>query len=419
MDKQSKALLVGVYLQKDDQELCLEHLKELQNLAESFGIVESKIEAIFLRKFEASTYLTKGKLAELKQNLGSLDLVIFDDEILPSQQRNLEKELAVKVIDRTELILEVFAAHAQTKEAKIQIELAKVNYLFPRLKRLWTHLERQAGGGSGGMFLKGMGEKQIEVDKRLLKQRRRSLELELKEVRAHRKTQRSERVRRNIPSFAIIGYTNVGKSTLLNALTDAGVLAEDKLFATLDTSTRKFLLPNQQEILLVDTVGFIRKIPHTLVEAFKSTLEEAIETDILLHLIDLSHPMALEQAQSTMEVLKELGAEDKPIITVLNKYDVCQDLSLIDRFRVMYPRTVKISALEKQGFDELFHLMMDELAKRRQEVTLRIPQSRYDIVSQMMQSANILYQDFEENDVVMRVEVPKERLSKLEEFIQH
>lgn len=414
----SKALLVGVYLQKDELKLCQEHLNELEYLANSYGITDCIKEAVFLRKFEASTFLTKGKLEEIKESSKQRDLVIFDDEILASQQRNLEKELGVKVLDRTELILEVFAAHAQTREAKIQIELAKVNYLFPRLKKLWTHLERQAGGGSGGMFVKGMGEKQIEVDKRLLQQRRLRLERELKEVRSHRDIQRRERFRKNVPSFAIIGYTNAGKSTLLNALTDAGVLTEDRLFATLDTCTRKFLLPNSQEILLVDTVGFIRKISHTLVEAFKSTLEEAVETDILLHLIDISHPMAIEQAQSTIDVLKELGAENKPIITVLNKLDACTDRSLLDRFRIMFPRTVKISALQREGFDDLFTLMMDELSKRRKEVTLRIPQSRYDIVSQMMQTANILYQDFEGNDVVLRAEVPKEKLSKLEEFIQ-
>ena len=223
----------------------------------------------------------------------------------PYQQRNLEQAFKKPVMDRTELIIEVFAQRAQTIEARLQIELAKIRYQLPRLKRLWTHLSRQVAGGGG--FTKGAGEKQIELDRRMLRQRVTRLQKEIEEVRAVRATQRASRIRTGIPTFAIVGYTNAGKSTLLKSLTQAEVLVEDKLFATLDTTTRKFKLPSNQEILLIDTVGFIQKIPHTLIAAFKSTLEEAIHTDVLLHLIDASSPQALEQAKATNEVLKELG----------------------------------------------------------------------------------------------------------------
>lgn len=417
--KRSRALLIGVYLDKEGEKSCIEHLDELQRLADTYGVETLEKVPIFLRKFEASTYLTKGKLEEAAALAkgSEVDLILFDDEIQPSQQRNLEKIFGKTVMDRTELILEVFAQRAQTKEAKLQIELAKVRYQFPRLKRLWTHLERQAGGGSGGQFLKGMGEKQIEVDRRLLDKRLRRLEKDLKEVKAHRQTQRLERVRKGVPTFAIVGYTNAGKSTLLNALTEAGVLSEDKLFATLDTTTRKYMLPNKQEVLLVDTVGFIRKIPHTLVAAFKSTLEEAVHTDILLHLVDVSHPCAEEQAQATYEVLKSLGAEEKPIITVLNKVDACENFSIVDRMRIKYPPAVKISALQKQGFEELVEAMLFELNKRGQTVRLRIPQSRYEVVSEVMRQGNVTHQCYDDNDVLMTADLPFEALGRLHPFI--
>lgn len=415
----SKVLLIGVYTDKDKKEICEEHLEELERLAETYGFITLEKVPVFLRKFEASTFLTKGKLEEIQAlaRAHDADIIIFDDEIQASQQRNLEEAFERTVMDRTEVILEVFGQRAQTKEAQLQIKLAKVRYQFPRLKRLWTHLERQAGGGSGGVFLKGMGEKQIEVDRRLLNSEARKLERALKEVKVHRETQRQDRIRTGIPTFAIIGYTNAGKSTLLNALTEAEVLVEDKLFATLDTTTRKFTLPNKQDILLVDTVGFIRKLPHTLVAAFRSTLEEAVQTDILLHLIDVSHPMALEQVEATEEVLKELKASDKPIITVFNKIDKCENRSIIDRLRIKYPRTVQISALNGDGFDDLLDLMVEELSKSRQVVKLRVPQSKYDVVSEVMRDGRVINQDYEENDVLMTVEMSSDLKGRVEQFI--
>ncbi|WP_042279703.1 GTPase HflX [Candidatus Protochlamydia sp. R18] len=410
-EKNQKALLISVYQGNKQLRLCEEHLEELALLAYTFGIEVAKKEPCSLRKFDASTYVSKGKLEELIQiaNELAVDLIIFDDEITPAQQRNLQAAFNKPVIDRTELILGVFAQRAHTKEARLQIELAKIKYEAPRLKRLWTHLSRQqgtSGSGGGGAYLKGEGEKQIEIDKRILKRKMDVLQKEIDDVKAVRETQRLSRVRSAIPVFAIIGYTNAGKSTLLNALTDAGVFVEDKLFATLDTTTRKFTLPNNQDILIVDTVGFIRKLPHLLVAAFKSTLEEAIEADILLHLIDVSHPMAEEQAATTYEVLQELGAGKKPIITVLNKIDQCEHPHMIHRIRMSYPKNVQISALKRIGFEELQEAMIQELSRQRQVAEFRIPQSDYGSVSEIIRLGHILSQDYENNDVLLKVDLP-------------
>lgn len=416
-----RALLVSTYHGSVQRAVCEEHLEELELLAKTYGVETVHKEACAIRKFDASIYVGKGKLEELIQiaNDKNVDMVIFDDEITPAQQRNLQKAFNRNVMDRTEIILGVFAQRAQTKEARLQIELARVKYEAPRLKRMWTHLSRQqgtSGSGGGGAYLKGEGEKQIEIDRRILKRKIDQLQKEIQEVRAHRDTQRISRLRSEIPVFAIIGYTNAGKSTLLNALTDAGVFVEDKLFATLDTTTRKFTLKNNQEILLIDTVGFIRKLPHLLVAAFKSTLEEAIEADILLHLIDASHPMAEEQAATTHEVLKELSSGEKPIITVFNKMDKEPSPSLVHRLRMSYPKNVQISALTHEGFDELQEIMIQELSRQRRVIEVRIPQSNYALVSEIIRLGHILNQDYEENDIILRIDVPVLLANKLSSY---
>lgn len=417
---EKKALLLSVYFSGKEKETCEDYLEELERLCETYGMETVDKIACPVKKLDAGTYLGKGKIEELSRMADDqkIDVIIFDDEITPNQQRNLEKLFGRPVIDRTELILEVFAQRAQTREARLQIELAQVKYQFPRLRRLWTHLSRQktGGGGGGGGYLKGEGEKQIEIDRRLLRRRILQLEEEIKQIQAQRETQRSGRLRSGIPTFAIIGYTNAGKSTLLNALTQAHVLVEDKLFATLDTTTRKFVLPNRQEVLLIDTVGFIRKIPHTLVAAFKSTLEEAVYTDILLHLIDVSHPMAEAQAEATAEVLKELHAGEQPMITVLNKIDACDNPSLLQRLRFKYPKTVQISALKKIGFDQLTEMMMQELSNLRKIVKLRIPQSHYALISELMREGRVISSEYEANDVLLEVEVPSRLEHKIAAF---
>ena len=371
-----------------------------------------------IRSIDAALFFGKGKVEELRVKAEELsaDVVIFDNEISPNQQRNLERLFKKPVIDRTELILEIFSQRAQTKEAMLQVELARSQYQLPRLKRLWTHLSRQSSGGGG--FLKGEGERQIELDRRLVRKRITRLRKEIEEVRYQREVQRRARNRSGVPTFSIIGYTNVGKSTLLRALTDAEVLVEDKLFATLDTTTRKFSLPNHQDVLLIDTVGFIRKIPHALVAAFKSTLEEAVFADILLHLIDVNHPLAEEHAESTYEVLKELSTEKKPIITVLNKVDALENKALIARFKLKYPRVVAISALVGEGFDELLQMMMGVLKDLRKVVSLRIPQKDYALVSELMQEGRLIHRDYDGNDVLIEIEIPAHLEHKVREYIE-
>lgn len=421
-EKEKPVLLVSAYKGPTEKAVCEEHLAELEFLVETYGMKSVFKIPCPLRKYDASTFLSKGKLEEVVTKAMELDVeaIIFDDEISPAQQRNLQKAIGKPVMDRTEVILGVFAQRAQTKEARLQIELAKVKYEAPRLKNLWTHLSRQSGGGGGGGgggYLKGEGEKQIEIDRRILKKKIELLQKEIDEVKANRETLRQARVRSEIPVFAIIGYTNAGKSTLLNALTKAGVFVENKLFATLDTTTRKYTLKNNQDILLVDTVGFIRKLPHLLVAAFKSTLEEAMEADILLHLVDVSHPMAEEQAATTYEVLKELGASKKPIITVLNKIDVCEHPSMIHRIRMSYPRNVQISALKEQGLDDLQDIIIQELSKQRKVGEYRIPQSDYAAVSEIIRLAHVIQQEYEENDVILKVDIPNALATKYKKYL--
>ncbi len=413
------AMLIGVYTNKGEEKTCVDQLTELERLAETYGIPASFQEACHIRRIDPGTFLTEGKLQELVDKAKSLqaDLIIFDDEITPNQQKNLENAFKKPVIDRTELILEVFADRAHTKEASLQIELAKIRYQLPRLKRLWTHLSRQKTGG-GGAHLKGEGEKQIEIDRRILKKRITRLEEEIEEVRKQRDSQRKARLRSNIPTFAIVGYTNVGKSSLLNALTHAEVLQEDKLFATLDTTTRKFTLSNHQQILLIDTVGFIRKLPHTLVAAFKSTLEEVCYTDILLHIIDVSHPNAEEQAKTTLEVLKELGADKKPIITVLNKIDALENKAMISKFRILYPNLVAMSVKTGEGFDLLSEKIIQMLASMRTKVDLKIPQSHYALVSKLQRDGVVLECDYEGNDIILKAEIPAIMKHEVEPFLR-
>lgn len=417
-----KAFLVSAYKGGPaEKPIYQEHLEELALLAETYGIDVVHKEVCAIRKFDSATFVTEGKLKELIEaaKTHEVNLVIFDDEIAPSQQRNLEKAFEIPVIDRTELILGVFAQRAQTKEARLQIELARVKYEAPRLKRLWTHLSRQKGTAGSGGYTKGEGEKQIEIDRRILKRKIDQLNEEINEVKAHRETQRSSRQRSHIPVFALIGYTNAGKSTLMNALTNANVFVEDKLFATLDTTTRKFTMANGQQILLIDTVGFIRKLPHLVVAAFKSTLEEAFQADILLHIIDVSHPMAEEQADTTFEVLRELNSESRPIITVLNKIDLCTDKKLVQRMRIKYPRTVQISALHHTGFDELQAAMTEELSKQRKVLDLKIPQSEYALVSEITRAGHVIWQDYEENDVILKIELPAALADRLTKYTYH
>lgn len=417
--ERKKALLIAAYTGNQELPMCQEHLDELSLLVDTYGVDTAEKIACPLRKIDASMYFSKGKLQELLTRAQELqvDMVVVDEEINPSQQRNLEKFFGRTVMDRAEVILGVFAQRAQTKEARLQIELAQVKYQIPRLKRLWTHLSRQAGTmGGGGAYLKGEGEKQIELDKRILRKKGEDLQKEIEEVRGHRATQRQTRQKNAIPSFAIVGYTNAGKSTLLNALTDAGVFTENKLFATLDTTTRRYTLSNQQDIVLIDTVGFIRKLPHLLVAAFKSTLEEALFADILLHVIDVSHPLAEEQAETTFAVLKELNSAKKPIITVLNKVDKPEVKDRVFKLRLKYPKCVMVSALQKEGFEQLENAMIEEIKNQRSILKIRIPQSDYAIVSEILREGLVFQKEYVDDFIEMKAEVPVLLAQRLQKY---
>jgi GTP-binding protein HflX len=416
-----RALLVTAPSHLLPRQTAQDHIDELELLVKTYGVETVGKVIAPLRKFVAATLVTKGKLEEIHQRAQEVqaDLIVFDDEISPAQQRNLEKIFGLPVMDRCEVILEVFAQRAHSHEARIQVALARTKYQLPRLKRLWTHLSRQTGtGGAGGAgaYLKGEGEKQIEIDRRIVSRRIDKLKQDLQDVNAHRETLRTSRQRSGIPTLGLVGYTNAGKSTLLNALTEAGVFVEDKLFATLDTTTRKFALHNHQEVLLIDTVGFIRKLPHHLVAAFKSTLEEVIFADILLHVVDASNPSAVEQAATTIEVLKELGAGDKPIITVLNKMDCPGSPTHAVRLRTIYPHTVQISAVEGTGLDELQDVIIEELQKQRRLVQLSIPQSEYSIVTEVMRVGHIVEKEYVDNDILLTVELSVEWAERLKKY---
>ncbi len=411
------AFLIGCYQKPQELDLCQEHLLELESLAHTYGFEVLCKRGCLLRKIDAATYLGKGKIEELRHLAleKKTDVVIFDEELSPKQQQNLEKIFSSPVIDRTELILEIFSLRAETKEAKLQIELAKSTYQLPRLKRLWTHLSRQVSGGKG--YLKGAGERQIEIDRRLVRSRMTKLKKELKEVAKQRDVQRHQRLRFHIPTFAIIGYTNVGKSTLLQALTEADVLIEDKLFATLDTKARKLMLPNRQEILLIDTVGFIRKIPHALISSFKSTLEEAAYTDVLLHLIDVNHPLAEEHAESTYQVLEELEIKNKPVITLLNKVDLVTNRNILSRFKLKYPHVIPISAEKRMGFDALQQAMIEKIQSLRKIVKVCIPQEEYALVSRLINAGKLIKRKFQENDILLKIEIPVHLEYLIKDFI--
>lgn len=419
-NQQNKAYLIATYQGSGGKVLCEEHLDELELLAQTYGLEVIGKQPCNLRKINASTFLSKGKLQEILTTVQELqvNILLIDEEISPAQQRNLEEMFNIEIMDRTELILGVFAQRARSKEAHLQIELAQAKYHLPRLKRLWTHLSREtAVGGGGGAYLRGMGEKQIEIDKRLLKKRVEVLEKQIDEVSDQREVQRTARKRSGIPTFAIVGYTNTGKSSLLNALTQADVFVEDKLFATLDTTTRKFVLSNKQDVLLIDTVGFIRKLPHLLVASFRSTLEEAFQADFLLHLIDVSHPNAVEQAQASYKVLRELNAEKKPIITVLNKIDKTEDKRTISNMRLAYPKSVPISVKTGEGFADLEEIMIAEINKRRKMMTLQIPQSEYALASEVLRKGHVLKKEYLDNDIVIQAELPEEVAFRLKKYL--
>ncbi|AAP98428.1 GTP binding protein hflX [Chlamydia pneumoniae TW-183] len=418
----SQALAVASYQNKTDSQVVEEHLDELISLADSCGISVLETRSWILKTPSASTYINVGKLEEIEEILKefpSIGTLIIDEEITPSQQRNLEKRLGLVVLDRTELILEIFSSRALTAEANIQVQLAQARYLLPRLKRLWGHLSRQKSGGGSGGFVKGEGEKQIELDRRMVRERIHKLSAQLKAVIKQRAERRKVKSRRGIPTFALIGYTNSGKSTLLNLLTAADTYVEDKLFATLDPKTRKCVLPGGRHVLLTDTVGFIRKLPHTLVAAFKSTLEAAFHEDVLLHVVDASHPLALEHVQTTYDLFQELKIEKPRIITVLNKVDRLPQGSIPMKLRLLSPLPVLISAKTGEGIQNLLSLMTEIIQEKSLHVTLNFPYTEYGKFTELCDAGVVASSRYQEDFLVVDAYLPKELQKKFRPFISY
>lgn len=367
-EKPERAVLVGIITPDETEEREREYLEELKFLLETAGGITEKIFTQKMQRPERATFVGTGKLEEIKYYVKAeeIDLVVFDDELTPSQLRNIEKELEVKILDRSNLILDIFANRAQTAQAKTQVELAQLQYLLPRLTRMWTHLERQ----KGGIGMRGPGESQIESDRRMIQTKISLLKEKLKLIDKQNETQRKNRG--ELVRVALVGYTNVGKSTIMNMVSKSDVFAENKLFATLDTTVRKVVI-NNIPFLLSDTVGFIRKLPHHLVECFKSTLDEVREADILLHVVDISHKGFEDQIRTVNETLKELGVADKPIITVFNKIDAYvneeegeADSLTLDEFKNTWMSrhnmpAVFISALNKDNVEEFRGLVVEKV----------------------------------------------------------
>ncbi|HTK06729.1 MAG TPA: GTPase HflX [Ktedonobacteraceae bacterium] len=363
-------------------------LSELGTLARTAGASVAGTMIQRLSHPDPLTYLGKGRAQELTdlEKQHNLDVIIFDDELTPTQQRNLEKLLSARVVDRTALILDIFALHARTREGRLQVELAQLEYYLPRLSTRDVEYTRQAGGsrsagagGAGGAIgVRGPGETKLEIDRRRIRHRISELREEIEDVRKQRMLQRRQRVAKAIPVVAVVGYTNAGKSTLFNALTEAGVLAEDKLFATLDPVTRHIILPGNQEVLLTDTVGFIQKLPTKLIAAFRATLEEVVGADILLEVVDVSHEMAIEQNETVNEILTELEANDKPRVTALNKIDLLEEEDELDVS--LYPNAVAVSALKRIALEKLLEEVAQVLADSMDHISVLLPFNKGELV---------------------------------------
>lgn len=426
-EKIGRALLIGIGLPGESRRERSALLAELVDLVENLGIgiIDSSVE--YTREMQAKYLCGVGKAEEIRARAEELDAdcLIFDNLLSPSQQREWEKLVEVPVIDREEIILDIFAKRARTKEAVMQVDLARMQYALPRMAGMWKHLDRQRGGSGGGKgggaAARGEGEKQIEVDRRLAHDRIEAIRAELETVRRQRGTQRKERNRQGIPSAAIVGYTNAGKSSLLNKITGAGVLAQNILFATLDTTSRKIELPDGQPLVLTDTVGFIRNLPHRLVEAFKSTLEEAVLADFLIQVVDASDREALRHYETTCEVLAELGAADKPMIVLWNKTDLLPEetrQSTLDALaaKVDCP-SVNVSVLEGIGIEKLLSGCVEMLSHRVTTARYRIPLSESRIIAIMHRDGKVLATEYEGNDALVDAILPREFAARLEQYL--
>jgi len=437
-------VLVGVTLADDPDPWTLEaSLDELAALATSAGVeVVGRAWQRLEHPFPA-TYIGSGKVEEIQAavlDLGA-EVVLFDHSLSPRQQRNLERELGVKVIDRTALILDVFARHARTREGMLQVALAQYEYRLPRLTRLWTHLARQAGGGAGGVGggvgVRGPGETQLELDRRDIRRRIAGLREEIEALRTQRRQSRRQRRRSGLPSISLVGYTNAGKSTLLNALAGSDVYTADQLFATLDPTTRRVSLPSGRTVLLSDTVGFIQKLPTELVASFRATLEEIAEADLLVHVVDVTHPDAVQQAETVEAILGDLGMSDPPMVVAANKVDRLTDRTAdgeadeasatvdaggedtddLARLRVLYPDLVPISAVRGLGLDDLLRAIDEELVAQLVAVDALVPYDRGDVVNLIHVHGIVEDEGYEPTGTRLRARIPPYLLGGVEAYL--
>lgn len=419
------AFLIGAYFDRADADTARSLLEELGELVSTLGIEVVAKECIFIRT-RSKRYLTgSGKAIEMvnaARQLGA-DCIVFDNELAPAQQRAWETEGDITVIDREEVILDIFKMRARTREAMLQVELAQMQYSLPRLARMWSHLDRQGGSGGGGKgggsASRGEGEQQIEVDRRLARKRIDRIKEDLDDIRRNRQTQRKQRSDEGICQASIVGYTNAGKSSLLNILSGANVLAEDKLFATLDPTTRRFELPDGQPLLLTDTVGFVRNLPHRLVEAFKATLEEAVIADFLIHVLDASAPEIYAFYDTTLSVLNELKAADKPTVIVLNKIDlIAHDENRLHELKSHFDaNAVFISIVTGEGIPALINRIADMMVDRVSRLLLRIPQERQDLMALLHRDGKIVSHEYDGNDILVTAIVPHALRYHFEAFL--
>ncbi|MDG5767994.1 GTPase HflX [Balneolales bacterium ANBcel1] len=412
INDQEKAVLVGIYGGDIDKVKAEEYLSELELLTDTAGGFTVKKILQHKPRPDVSTYIGKGKLNEVRQVMKDekADVVIFDDDLSPTQARNIEKSVEAKVLDRSGLILDIFASRAKTAAAKTQVELAQLQYLLPRLTRYWTHLSRQ----KGGIGTKGPGETQIETDRRLIGRRISVLKKKLEKLDQQRKVQRQGR--EESLRVALAGYTNAGKSSLMNAITDTSVLAENRLFATLDATVRKFEV-DSETVLLSDTVGFIRKLPHHLVESFKSTLDEIREADLLLHVVDVSSPLKQEYIETVHNTLKELGAGDRPAILVFNKVDRVDSPQDLADVRHDYPGSVLVSATRGIGLDDIRSEIKKRVARNYLYRKIVLPITGYHVVSYLHEVAEIEKETYDEDSIRLTCRIHKKHLGKLKDTL--
>lgn len=413
-NKLERAFLVGVQTPEMAPGEGAELLGELAELVENLRLSVTRQTLVNLRQPTPALLLGSGKAEELAEQAKAdgADVIVFDEALSPAQQRNWEKLSGLAVIDRQEVILEVFADRAHTREAVLQVALARMEYSLPRLTRAWTHLSRQRGKGAMG----GEGETQLEQDRRIVRDRITHLKAELAEVRKQRSTQRRRRQRVPVPTAAIVGYTNAGKSSLLNALTGASVLAEDKLFATLDPTTRQLQLRGNQKLLVTDTVGFIRRLPHGLVEAFKATLEEVVVADFLIHVLDVTNPNVSQHHETTLAVLRELGADEKRTITVFNKADAADDEAR-QRAHLLDPQGLLLSARTGKGLEQLVDRCLELIADSLGASTLLIPHGRYDIVARFHEVGHVQHEEQRDDGVFIQGRFPPSQAGTFGAFV--